>query len=122
MAKGARGGKNISIVGGGGGVQAPKKTTISEHTAENLKTGDIISPNSDEKWSITINNEVVRGEVNDYITVDSVKVSGKTVKITGHYDQSGYFPVGSKEYEAGKKRITKVTKVVKKDASFKVKR
>lgn len=121
MAKGARGNKNISVVGGGGGVQAPKKTTISEHIAENIKAGDIISPN-DEKWSITINNEVVRGQVNDYITVDNVKVSGKTVKITGHYDQSGYFPIGSKEYEEGKKRITKVSKVVKKDVSFKVKR
>ena len=110
-----------SSKGGGDLGNATKKPTITEVKADSLKAGDVIS-SSDEKWSISINNETVRGPVNTYITVDDVKVSGKTVKISGHYDHSGFFPVGSKQYEEGKKRVTKVTKVAKKDTSFKVKR
>lgn len=85
--------------------------------AENLKPGDVINPGNDN-WTYHINNETVRGHVNDYVTIDSVKVGPKTVIITGHEDMSGFYEVGSKAYEEAKKRFITVTKSVKKGTSF----
>lgn len=86
-------------------------------TAENLKPGDVINPGNDN-WTYHINNETIRGHVNDYVIIDFVKVGSKTVIITGHKDMSGFHTVGSKAYEEAKERFTTVTKSVKKGTSF----
>lgn len=113
-------GRGVSKVGGGGG-SAKAKTPKTQSVAEDLQVGDVISPGS-ENWTIHMpNGDKVSGNVNNYITVDAIKIGAKTVSVTGHYDLSGNFPVGSDAHNAAKNKLIKVTKSAKKGTVFKLK-
>ena len=64
MAKGSKGGKNISVVGGGGGVQAPTKVTALTAFKENAKQ---------------FNEAIQAAKSGSYSTLEYTDITGKTV-------------------------------------------
>ena len=78
MAKGNRGGKRS---------QANNTSTLrySQVSPQNLKSGEVIYPNGDTRWTYADNNQgsfnIMQGTP---IIVDTIKSTSKTTKITGY--------------------------------------
>lgn len=78
MAKGNRGGKRS---------QANNTSTsrYSQVSPQNLKSGEVIYPNGDTRWTYADNNQgsfnIIHGTP---VIIDSIKSTAKTTKVTGY--------------------------------------